>query len=384
MEIQDVHVKVGEFELGGIDLGIDEGQYFILLGPTGVGKTILLETLAGIHRVARGRIYIDSQEVTHMPPEKRRISYVPQDYALFPNMNVRENIGFGLTIRRVAKSQIGKEVVSYARRLGIVHLLDRAPQQLSGGEKQRVALARALIIRPRVLLMDEPLAALDRANRSDFWIMLKEVQREFEVTVIHVTHDLEEAFILGEAIGVFIDGRIVQSGMKEEIYKRPNCLEVARFLGIRNIFRGIVQEVDRNMGTGRITMKGKGLTFTFDLKGDLSPGDEVDFLIRPEEVMVIREGKPIKESLKGNIFGGQIRRIIESETHHTLLLSEVGQGVIFEVDIPNYVFRNLKLIEDQRVKAALRRESLWIIPGTEGSSPIDGDSLDGPFLSYPS
>ncbi|MCK5552904.1 MAG: ATP-binding cassette domain-containing protein, partial [Deltaproteobacteria bacterium] len=133
MEIRGVHVKVGDFELTGIDLKVDEGQYFILLGPTGVGKTILLETLAGIHRVIRGQVFIDSQDVTHMPPEERRISYVPQDYALFPNMNVRENIGFGLTIRRVTKSQIEKEVVSYARRLGIVHLLDRAPQQLSGG-----------------------------------------------------------------------------------------------------------------------------------------------------------------------------------------------------------------------------------------------------------
>jgi molybdate transport system ATP-binding protein/molybdate/tungstate transport system ATP-binding protein len=377
MEIQDVHIKVEEFKLDGIDLKVDEGQYFILLGTTGVGKTILLETLAGIHRVERGRIYIDSQDVTHLPPEERRISYVPQDYALFPNMNVRENIGFGLTIRRVAKSQIDEEVVNYARRLGISHLLDRAPQQLSGGEKQRVALARALIIRPRVLLMDEPLAALDRANRSDFWILLKGVQREFGVTVIHVTHDLEEAFVLGERIGVFIEGRIVQSGTKEEIYKYPNSLEVARFLGIRNIFRGIVQDVDPHKGIGRVTIKGKGLTFTFDLKGGLTPGEEVDFLIRPEEVMVIREGKPIKESLKGNIFEGEIRRIIEMETHHTLLLNEVGQGVIFEVEIPNYVFRNLKLIENQRVKAALRRESLWIIPGKEDSSPIDGDSLDG-------
>jgi molybdate transport system ATP-binding protein/molybdate/tungstate transport system ATP-binding protein len=372
MEIQDVHIKVGEFKLDGIDLKVDEGQYFILLGPTGVGKTILLETLAGIHRVARGSIYIDSQEVTHMPPEERRISYVPQDYALFPNMNVRENIGFGLTIRRVAKSQIEKEMVSYARRLGIAHLLDRAPQQLSGGEKQRVALARALIIRPRVLLMDEPLAALDRASRSDFWIMLKGVQREFGVTVIHVTHDLEEAFVLGERIGVFIEGRIVQSGTKEEIYKHPNSLEVARFLGIRNIFRGIVQDVDPHKGIGRVTIKGKGLTFTFDLKGGLTPGEEVDFLIRPEEVMVIREGKPIKESLKANIFEGEIRKIIEIESHHTLLLNEVGQGVIFEVDIPNYVFRNLKLTENQRVKAALRRESLWIIPKKEDQSPARG------------
>jgi molybdate transport system ATP-binding protein/molybdate/tungstate transport system ATP-binding protein len=370
VEIEDVYIKVGEFELDGIDLKVDEGQYFILLGTTGVGKTILLETLAGIHRVARGRIYIDSQEVTHTPPEKRRISYVPQDYALFPNMNVRENIAFGLKIKKLAKSQIEEEVASYARRLGIAYLLDRAPQQLSGGEKQRVALARALIIRPRVLLMDEPLAALDRANRSDFWIMLKEIQREFGLTVMHVTHDLEEAFVLGERIGIFIDGRIVQSGMKEEIYKHPNSLEVARFLGIRNIFRGIVESVDRQKRIGRVTLKEKGLTFTFDLRCRLTPGEEVDFLIRPEEVMVIREGKPIKESLRGNIFEGEIRKVIEMETHHTLLLKEAGQGVIFEVDIPNYVFRNLKLIENQRVKAALRMESLWIIPGKEDSSPV--------------
>jgi ABC-type Fe3+/spermidine/putrescine transport system ATPase subunit len=368
MKVQGVQVKVGEFELEGIDLTVDEGLYFILLGPTGVGKTILLETFAGIHRVVRGRIWIDSQDVTHMPPEQRGISYVPQDYALFPNMNVRENIAFGLKIRKMAKSQIDEEVGKYAGRFGIAHLLDRPPQQLSGGEKQRVALARALIIRPRLLLMDEPLAALDRANRSDFWLMLREVQREFGVTVIHVTHDLEEAFILGDRIGVFIDGRIVQLGTKEEIYRRPNSLEVARFLGIRNIFRGTLQCVEPNEGTGRVAINGNGLAFTFDLKDSLRAGEGVDFLIRPEEVMVIREGKPVKESLKRNIFEGEIRKIIDRETHHTLILKEVGEGVVFEANIPNYVFRNLKLVENQRIKAALRRESLWIIRGKENST----------------
>jgi molybdate transport system ATP-binding protein/molybdate/tungstate transport system ATP-binding protein len=368
MEVRGVQVKVGEFQLEGIDLTVDEGQYFVLLGPTGVGKTILLETLAGIHRVVRGRIWIDSQDVTDMPPEQRRISYVPQDYALFPNMNVRENIAFGLKIRQMGKSQIDEEVGKYAGRLGIAHLLDRPPQQLSGGEKQRVALARALIIRPRVLFMDEPLAALDRANRSDFWIMLKEVQREFGVTVIHVTHDLEEAFILGDRIGVFIGGRIVQSGAKEEIYRHPNSLEVARFLGIRNIFRGTVQLVDSHKRMGSVAINGNGVVFTFDLKDNLGSGEEVDFLIRPEEVMVIREGKPIKESLKRNIFEGEIRKIIEKGTHHVLLIREVGQGGVFEAAIPNYVFRNLKLAENQRIKVALRRESLWIIPGEGGSA----------------
>jgi len=370
MEIRGVHAKVGEFELGGIDLVVDEGQYFILLGPTGVGKTILLETLAGIHPVVSGQIWIDSQDVTHMSPEERRISYVPQDYALFPNMNVRENIAFGLKMKRVAKAQINEEVASYARRLGIAHLLDRPPQQLSGGEKQRVALARALIIRPRLLLMDEPLAALDRTTRRDFWMMLKAVQREFGVTFIHVTHDLEEAFILGERIGVFINGEIAQSGRKEEIYKYPNSPEVAQFLGIKNIFRGIIEHVDPQNGIGRISIKGKGLIFSFDVKCPLAPGDEASFLIRPEEVMVIREGKPIKESLRGNIFEAEIGKIMERETHHTLLLTEVGRGAVFEADIPNYVLRNLKLVENQRVRAALRRESLWVIPGRDNSPAV--------------
>jgi len=367
MKVQGVQVKVGEFELEDIDLTVDEGLYFILLGPTGVGKTVLLETLAGIHRITRGRIWLDSHDVSHMPPEQRGISYVPQDYALFPNMNVRENIACGLKIRKMAKSQIDDQVGKYAGRFGIAHLLDRPPQRLSGGEKQRVALARALIIRPRVLLMDEPLAALDRANRGDFWIMLKEVQREFGVTVIHVTHDFEEAFILGDRIGVFIDGRIVQSGTKEEIYRRPSSLEVARFLGIRNIFRGTIQCVEPHEGTGRVSINGNGLAFTFDLWDSLRAAEEVDFLIRPEEVMVIREGKPVKESLQGNIFEGEIRRIIEKGTHHVLLLREIREGVVFEANIPNYVFRNLELAENQRIKAALRRESFWIIRRKENS-----------------
>lgn len=173
-----------------------------------------------------------------------------------------------------------------------------------------------------------------------------------------------------DRIGVFINGEIVQSRRKEDFYKYSNSLGVSQLLGIKNISRGIVEHIDPQNGIGRISIKGKGLAFSFDLRCPLAPGDEGSFLIRPEEVMVIREGKPIKESLRGNIFEVEIGKIIERETHHTLLLTEVGQGAVLEADIPSYILRNVKLVEDQRVRAALRRESLWVMPGRDNSPAV--------------
>jgi len=362
IQIKELAVDVGEFSLRNISLAIEEGRYFVIVGPTGVGKTVLLETIAGIHPLRAGEVHIDMQDVTRLLPEERRISYVPQDYALFPNLSVGENIAFGLRVRGEPGVSVDEEVRRYADRVGIGQLLERDPRTLSGGEKQRVALARALIIRPRFLLLDEPLAALDRPIRQDLWLLLKQLKDEFGVTFVHVTHDLEEAFVLGDGIAVFIDGVIEQVGTREELYHRPTSLSVARFLNVRNVFPGRVSYVDHEGGSMQMEIEGTTLTFAMRSHKCFEVGNMVHCVIRPEEIMVLREGKPVKESLQENVFEMEIARIAEIGAHHVLMLNGAGHPLNLQVNIPNYVFRSLGLSERQSVRVGLRKESLWVIP----------------------
>ncbi|RKY03149.1 hypothetical protein DRP77_06765, partial [Candidatus Poribacteria bacterium] len=187
IRVERLNAQAGEFRLKDIDLEIGKGEYFVLLGPTGAGKTFLIECICGLRRIESGRILINGRDVTHLEPAERNLGYVPQDYALFPTMTVFENIAFGLKVRRA--SNVEERVLKVAEMLRITHLLDRYPQGLSGGEKQRVALGRALVIEPDALLLDEPLSALDPATAETLCRELKRVQRETGVTTIHVCHN---------------------------------------------------------------------------------------------------------------------------------------------------------------------------------------------------
>jgi len=257
VEIRYLWVDLEEFRLCDINLDITDGEYFIVLGPTGAGKTVLLETIAGLHQPRKGRILLAGEDVTHAPPERRGTGFVYQDYALFPHLSVAGNIAFGLRLRRMGRGVIEERVTAIGRLLGIEHLLHHMPGTLSGGEAQRVALARALVVEPRLLLLDEPLSALDPETREALQRELGRIHQELGTTTIHVTHDFEEAVALGDRIAVLKasplralarredrvgdsrrEGRIVQVGTPEEIFRRPANEFVARFVGVRNIFRG--------------------------------------------------------------------------------------------------------------------------------------------------
>ncbi|WP_456467870.1 ATP-binding cassette domain-containing protein [Archaeoglobus sp.] len=223
--------KLGKFSLD-VDFSM-EGGYCVVLGPTGAGKSLFLELIAGIIRPDRGWVKINGQDVTKLPPERRGVGFVPQDYALFPHMNVYRNIAYGL--RGLEKGEMDRRVKEVAKKLGISHLLDRNPRTLSGGEKQRVALARALVIQPRIMLLDEPLSAVDLRTKEKLMDELKFVQSEFEVPVLHVTHDLIEAALLADEIAVMMDGRIVERGELRKLFSSKNE-KVAEFLSARNLF----------------------------------------------------------------------------------------------------------------------------------------------------
>ncbi len=208
IELRNVSIQAGAFALTDVSLTIQRGEYAVLMGRTGRGKTTILESICGLRSIHAGKILIEDTDVTHWPPADRAIGYVPQDLALFPNMNVRAHLEFALWLRSQSRSIIAERVGEVANVLGIDHLLERSIHKLSGGESQRVALGRALSFRPSVLLLDEPLSALDEATRNQIQTLLKKINRDFQVTVLHVTHSSEEAETLADKRFQLEDGRI--------------------------------------------------------------------------------------------------------------------------------------------------------------------------------
>ena len=230
-----------------LDLDIHAGEFFSMLGPSGSGKTTVLRLIAGFESASSGTISIESQDVTALAPFDRPVNTVFQDYALFPHMSIQDNVEYGLRTRKVTKPVRAKQALEAIDSVKLSHLAARLPHQLSGGQRQRIALARALVLRPKVLLLDEPLGALDKQLREEMQVELKRIQREAGITFIFVTHDQEEAMRMSDRIAVFNEGSIEQIGTPQEVYERPQTKFVASFLGVSNIFSG--QEAQDIFGT---------------------------------------------------------------------------------------------------------------------------------------
>jgi len=296
--IKNLKVDLGDFLLQNINLEINSGEYFIILGPTGAGKTVLLEAIAGLYPVLEGEVWIEGREIARLNPEKRRIGIVYQDYSLFPHLSVEENIAFGLKLRKCPKASIKEKVNDIAEIVGVTHLLERKPQTLSGGEQQKVALARALVTEPEVLLLDEPLSALDPETKEMMQQELREVHRRTKVTIIHVTHDFEEAITLGERVAVLNNGCIAQIGAPEEILRQPNSEFIAHFALSRNIFAGEAEEGED--GHACVDVGGIKLRGVTDLRG------EVRLSLRPEDIIISKE--PLHSTAR-NCFQGVVSDI---------------------------------------------------------------------------
>ncbi|HID43588.1 MAG TPA: ATP-binding cassette domain-containing protein [Archaeoglobaceae archaeon] len=236
LELQSISKKFGKFRINNINLVVGK-KYFVLLGPTGAGKSVLLEIIAGLLTPDRGKIRLNDVDITLTPPEKRKIGFVPQDYALFPHLSVFKNIEYGLRIKGVKDTDM---VVKLSEKLGIKHLLDRKTTNLSGGEKQRVALARALIIQPELILLDEPFSAVDLRTKEMLMNELKRVHAEFDVPVIHVTHSFIEATMLADRVAVMMNGEIVEEGAVKDLFTKARSKEVADFVGVKNLFKNLL------------------------------------------------------------------------------------------------------------------------------------------------
>ncbi len=299
IRIENIYKNLGEFFLEDVTLDIEKGEYFVVLGPTGAGKTILLEAIAGIYAPDRGKILMDGRDITNVPPRKRNISMVYQDYMLFPHMTVEKNIAFGLRLNKIPKEKIKEKVKKVSRMLNICHLFHRFPGTLSGGEKQRIAIARAMVTEPNALLLDEPLSALDTQTRESLRNELKKIHSVTKSTIVHVTHNFEEVFSLGDSVAVMNEGQIIQVGKPDDVFRKPNCEFVANFVGVENLFKGnsVV-----NDGISDININGSTIVSTTCKPGDCTVS------IRPEDILI---SKNKIESSARNSFSGKIISVID-------------------------------------------------------------------------
>ncbi|MER8962439.1 MULTISPECIES: ABC transporter ATP-binding protein [unclassified Mesorhizobium] len=295
--------------LTGINLSVEAGEFVTLLGPSGSGKTTLLMSLAGFTTPSKGTISLDGRDITRVDPEDRNFGFVFQGYALFPHLSVANNIAFSLRVRKWEKARIATRVTEMLSLVGLDNLAERKPRELSGGQQQRVAIARALAFGPRILLLDEPLSALDRMLRETMQKELKRLHRETGVTFVYVTHDQEEAIAMSDRIAVFNHGRIVEIGPPRDLYKKPSTRFVAGFLGENNFLTGHRADDDETM------VEAFGARFGFPLrKGSRErPGDRLTVWVRPEEIRIGQaSGDEIgfRATVVENSFVGALERIV--------------------------------------------------------------------------
>ena len=272
----------GEAVLDNISLEISKGEFITLLGSSGCGKTTTLRIIAGLEQPDAGSVWLDGREVTGLEPNQRDVNTVFQNYALFPHMNVAENIGYGLKLKKVPKSEIRKKVSQMLELVQLEGYEKRKPSELSGGQKQRVAIARALVNNPKVLLLDEPLGALDLQLRRAMQIELKHLQKKLGITFIYITHDQEEAINMSDRIAVMRDGRIEQIGTPDEIYNHPKTSYVATFVGNANILHGVAESIQ---GENAIVKIGTSQQNT-GAKQHLTAGENVTLAVRSENILL--------------------------------------------------------------------------------------------------
>ncbi len=348
-----------------IDVSLSLGEeLMVLFGPSGAGKSLLLKLIAGIIKPDKGEVSIRGEKVfdsgrrVDVPMRGRRVGFVFQDYALFPHMTVGGNIAYGIPEKR--KTLACEKVRGLIDLMRLTGLEGRYPHELSGGQRQRAALARTLAAEPGILLLDEPFSALDYQVREKLRADLLRIHEVYPVTTMLVTHDLEEAFMLGARIAVINHGRVEQVGPREEVFYRPATRNVARFIGFKNIFDGVVAGIDAgeliihnpDMGEVRaLAPSGHGF----------ATGARVTFCIRPEDIVVVR---PDKTTGPSNVFDAYVETTIGKGSTHMLFLKAGDKGASVKAELPNFVVRKLGLGAGMKIRVLLKKESIRVIPPT--------------------
>ena len=340
---------MGDFKLSSVNLEIGKGEYFVILGPSGAGKTVILEVIAGLRSIKSGEVWINDKDATLLAPEKRKIGYVPQDYVLFPFLDVYDNIAFGLREVNCAGLDVKKSVDRLVQLLGISHLLERDVRTLSGGEKQRISLARALVLSPKVLLLDEPLSNLDLQTAKYLRVELKRVHHELGVTMVHVTHNQSEAEELADRIGVLNLGKLEQVGSPEEIFFYPENAIVSDFLGTPNI---LDCDFCRPLSPGLVEVDCAGLRITL-------PHDEEEHVKRialfPRDIYI--SGKSPPRPLLNRFRG----ILVEVKPMGSIMrLGVKVDGHVLYSEMPTNLFDDMNLSVGQEVHIILKLRRIRI------------------------
>jgi molybdate/tungstate transport system ATP-binding protein len=355
IRLENLHVRVGSFDLRDISFEIPQGGYALIIGPTGSGKTTLLEAVAGHARLRSGRVFMHNDEVTDLPPERRGLGFVYQQYHLFPHLNVRDNIGYG--IARPRRGQDGHDprqrIEELADMLAIAPLLDRQVRGLSGGEQQRVALARALAPKPSILLLDEPFAAVDPASRQVLRRELRELHEREGITTLQVTHDFDEALRLGDLVAVLSEGRIAQSGTPEQVFRYPNSAFVARFVGTGNVLAGSVERTEPGDAPGSFRGRFRGGNLVLDVVADRE--GPLHAVIRPEDIVLSLTHHP--DSARNHMDGRVVR--LERVGPVTLVHLDVGRPLIASVTTAST--EEMGLHAGLRVVVAFKATAIYLV-----------------------
>ncbi len=358
----DIEKRLENFTLN-VAFQVDQ-EVLVLFGPSGVGKSMTFNCIAGLAQPDRGLIRLggrilfekDGQRRKDVPLHRRQIGYVFQHYALFPHLTVTQNLAYGLQGRHDTSAQ----VESMLARLRLNGLANRYPRQLSGGQQQRVALGRALMIKPALLLLDEPFAALDQGIRENLQTDLAELQRELGLAVIYITHNLMDAFALGDRLAVMQTGRLEQVGPIREVFHRPNSRSVAKIIGVRNLLDGVVQSVSAE----GLIIDCEGYTIVAPPTSH-TPGERVAFYIRPEDVKILYPDRPLASTVQYNRFTGHVLQTVPGGASVTVRLGMEGKRVELESRLPTRVYQSLGLEVGSTLDFSLRRDCIMLLPHSQ-------------------
>ena len=350
VKLENVYKKFGKKTIvKNVNLEVYEGEFLTLLGPSGCGKTTILRLISGLETVTEGKVYIDDVDVTSVPATKRQVNTIFQNFALFPHMTVKENISFGLKMRKVNNEEIDREVKKIIKLVKLEGFEDRYPSELSGGQQQRVALARGVVMKPKVLLLDESLGALDLKLKKQMQIELKKIQKKLGITFIYVTHNQEEALSMSDRIVIINKSEIQQVDDPVSIYKNPKSLFVADFIGESNIFKGVVKSISDDIASIDI-----GDNILIDvINNDYKINDNVLLIIRPKDIKISYNNKKnsYKGIIKDTIYNGEVTKFIVSISDNIELKTSNMDDVLYSGDVYiNFDIKDLIVIGDNNEK----------------------------------